>query len=660
VEASQKSIAADQTLEVLGVPIEVAELSRKLHAGRTAGLEIEVSTDILNAFALSNQPGWSVGENRLAFSSLQFRNQCVAALFHQEWRNSGSDPNQTFAISHQLRCNEIGHDDQACGRFLALVHQATDVFQAGTAWILQDGVNVFSCLHAIGAAFRYLDITNFESLIDLVEAQHEKTKNEFAGGVFFQQLETAISASPQSCRALHLAVVRRISLQNGGLYLATLRALARSGAADEAIVTAFSEAESGDHFVRMQAVAGVALLISHYEVAQENTSESLKLLRSTVASSNDELRSIAIRGIGHAAQKHEELYGDLLLLAKSGDQLALYAISNHLSANWALAKAHPRFIDLVRALCLVSEENKAALDDFDWILSHLLGSTEFVDLGVECLTNWMSKHSGPVARDRDVIDAFDQTVLKLAETPTLLSRIITSWFVSDSPQLGSACGGLVRYLEVRNLEGLHFSSEVLDGLDAASLKYLARRMLGHVYSERQLLSLTFSLLNTVNAKARTFGLVHTLLATEVGRDFVGTTLDALKLKIEVSDSELRSLFESVHSEISSYTGRIDSLPRLQELKAPHRLRRLLATRRMKQLNESMERENEKSVLRQLATQIPLKAGIGWFSVTADGVGQTSRLQSISHSVALPMRAVNDPVGYEIRGLQYRYAKKGDE
>ena len=78
------------------------------------------------------------------------------------------------------------------------------------------------------------------------------------------------------------------------------------------------------------------------------------------------------------------------------------------------------------------------------------------------------------------------------------------------------------------------------------------------------------------------------------------------------------------------------------------------------MKRAQDAANEKSVLRSLFKEVPLKAGRGWFAVSNNQVGPTQKLQTISHSMSLPKRAFTDPVGYAISGLHYRIAKREDE
>ena len=132
-----------------------------------------------------------------------------------------------------------------------------------------------------------------------------------------------------------------------------------------------------------------------------------------------------------------------------------------------------------------------------------------------------------------------------------------------------------------------FAKSVLDSLEAGDLKYLARRMLGYVISEEPLLSLTFSLLSTLEAPNGTFGLVKSILCKEVGRDYVKATLDAINENLEIQLAA-KAMLAAAHAELSQYVDLLDALSRVQELRPSLRLQRAIQLRRSRRMRESMD------------------------------------------------------------------------
>jgi hypothetical protein len=371
-------------------------------------------------------------------------------------------------------------------------------------------------------------------------------------------------------------------------------------------------------------------------------------------------RQAAIRAVAHAATCEPRFLSELVFLAQSGEQFVLAVVANFLFLNREQLKNSEHLETLVRSLVGLKPEFKGTIENFDWILHELYADPAHRELVFECLSAWTTQHGSRKLRDAESIELFHQTILQIADDGDALPRLITYWLSADELQLAAACGGLISFFWVRGVKKPIFSKEILDTLSAPDLMYLARRMLGYVVSEEPLISMVFSMLNTHDAKSRTFELVYTLLVREVGRDFTHATLEAIKERTETANADEARLLNAAHANISAYIEAIEGLPRLQELRPPLQLRRLIALNRAREMRKSMDDANEKSVFRQLATETPLKAGVGWFSVSNGGVGETHRLQSFSANASLPRRALADPVGYAISGLGYRLAKRGEE
>lgn len=104
---------------------------------------------------------------------------------------------------------------------------------------------------------------------------------------------------------------------------------------------------------------------------------------------------------------------------------------------------------------------------------------------------------------------------------------------------------------------------------------------------------------------------------------------------------------------------LEALPRLTELRPPPTLQRQFAKARAKQINKAMMAERKKSIIRQIVTEVPIKAGIGWFSFRDGAYTEPSYLKSISHSVELPRRTTLDTVGAELRLWSMSHAARDD-
>lgn len=641
------------------IPHAVAKLAKSLHAEGNSNLTIECS-DIIKIPSSSDL--WTYTETHIIFATLEVRNNCVAELIFSEFTESSTPltGKMLFDAAYELWRYEISHADKASGKLLAMANTRVSIFQLAIEVIQTGDLSVFDTLHLLEAAMPYLSEITVDDLLGIVEAQYKGTKGDLAAGLFFNAIEKALISRPELAKALYERVKSSLSDSSANLYSVPLMALALAEHLDETIKNVLDDMELNNPLVVRLAIITVGMLLAAHELKSDQYSDCIEALRKSFSSCDINIHQAAIQAIGHAASKHRELLSDLLSAAQSSDQFGLVVISNFLLRNFDAVKSDALFPELVRSLKGLLPTTARGIDNFDWVLSNLIGDPYFNQLSYECLTEWIVLHGDPKLREKESVEVFDQTIQKLVEMPEILSNLITHWFVADEQQLGAACSQLISFLWVRGFRQPIFSKSVLDNLNATDCIYLVRRMLGYVYSEDALLSLTFSLLNTENASERTHGLVHALLCQELGRDYHQATLDAIDSYNITANSELNALLESARTKLLNYSNALYGLPRLQELKPPLQVRRALALQRSKGMRKSMDDANEKSIIRQIATQIPLKAGLGWFSVYNGNLSETNHLHSLSHEVSLPRRLISDPVGYAISGLGYRIARRGDE
>lgn len=643
------------------MPDSVGQLALGLHHQRNENLSVEDDSVLHIEDDTQEPPSWTVEGNRLLFSSLAARNQCAALQFYRENVDPLTSLPETsaFNLAHELWRYEIGRADSAAGRFVALLDRQVKVLEAAAHLIGSGEEEVFRVLHVVEVALKYLPIITVDELCTLVTVQHPRTEGDLARGMLFNVIEDVLVDRPEFTWQLYRHLSSTIT--NATLHLATssLLALARGGDLENVLDRALADAESGSEMLAQAALLAIGRLLNANDLPVDSTEKCIGALRKGLQHSTADVKQVAMHSIELGARRHRKLRDDLLDLGRALDRGALAVVVQHLFMNNEAIRQDDRLPDFLEVITHVPPDLGRCIDDIDWVISQLWKDSDKSELLLGFLRTWIIRHGGQKIREDETIERFDQTIAAICERPQVLQRLITEWLVADEPQLTSACCGLISFLWVRGVRDLSFSREILDDMDQPAIIHLVRRMLGFVYSEEPLLSLTFSLLESRDAPARTYSIVLTLLTKDVGRNYVEGTLQAITYRMEIASDSLHPLFESARKELTSYQKALDDLPVLQELRGPLQLRRAIALRKAADMRKTMDAANEKSVFLKLVTQVPIKAGIGCFSVRDGKIGETSHFGSVSHSVTLPRRAIGDPVGYAIDGLLYRLSKRGD-
>lgn len=650
---------APSAFDILLTPAGIASLAKSLHLQRGTHLTTEYGDLDLESHSSSD---WSIERTQITFASLEVRNQCVASLVFGELTQNATAlvKESLFDAARSLWRYETNHKDKASGRLLALASTQTNIFSWAVELIGSGHQRPDDILHLMEAAIPYVSNVSAEELLALIEATNQISNDTTRAGYFLSVIEKDLIERPELARNLFGLIKAQASEFTSSTYSLPVLVLAKTGNLEEAVGYALEDAQLTDSLLLPHVLWSIGRLLVECELSADQVALCMATLRQHVQTPHAGNQNRVVHAMALAAAKHYTLLPDLLEMANSKDQEVLSTVAVFLFRHEEAIRDHEKFPELLRTLIQLSPDNTHGINSFDWVLSKLVGHAEFEPLSYLCLTEWIILHGNALRDDKNAVALFDQTIHEYVARPELFARLITQWLIADEVALCTAYKELISHLWARNVREPVFSKEILDQLDAGGLLYLARRMLGYTHSEEALLSLTFSLLNTHDAKQRTFGLVYSLLLQEVGQDYLQAVLTMIDAKHKEADPDSSALLDSVRTKLTAYAKALDDLPRLEELRPPTQLRKALLSERQKSMRISMEEAHEKSFFRQFMTQVPLKAGVGWFSIENGNVGDTNYLQSLSQAVSLPRRYVSDPVGYAISGINFRGSKRGDE
>lgn len=641
------------------IPHEVSRLAFQLHSQRTDKISIE-ALDTTSFASPEISEICHIEGNELIFTSLAARNHCTAVHCLRDFEKSEFplDVRTIFDKAHELWTKEIIYDDFASGRFLGLISTKLNILKAGYDSIFSSNDRSISdIMRSIGNALPFLANIDTQDLIDLVEAQHLKTSGNLPASIFFNQLRDYLSVHTSDAKTLYALVRENITEAKTELYGAALFSMAMAGQIREATKLALDDIKSGCDDILIAALWVLGRLSRQWEKEPDLKIHVQETIKAMGYHSELKVKLQAWNALSNAAGSQPELIPELLAHAQTKNQEALQILGNFVSTNLEVVKSHPSFNDILYTLTDLDIDR---INNFDYALSRLIDSGADNQLIYHYLTIWMVKHYDNRALGDKLITCFDQSIMKLASNP-LLSDLITGWLISEEQSLGAAFDDLIGHLWIHGITQPVLSKAIIDSLTAEDFKYLARRLLGWTFHEEPLLSLTFSLLETDDAKSRTFGLVYHLLVKHIGRDYPKATLDNIQDKLSNASPEVVNLLSSAKDELLAYTEAINQLPLRQELKPPMQLCRAIAVKRARENRDSMEKVNEQSIFNQFCLKIPLKeAGIGFFCFREGNIGEITRLYSRSYSASLPEQSLIDPLNDEISRLGFRCAKRGDK
>jgi hypothetical protein len=640
------------------LPGLIGTVALDIHTNRPEGLT--GTLPIIREWSSTQRetPDYQIDGDTVRFSSIEARNSVLAAHLFRENQAVHFGEQDWVSLAHDLLVREIGKDS-AAGRLLALVHETCDVFKMAASVINRKSMKVFDVLYLVEASLPYLKDLPPDGIWDLCEAQHELTKDDAAAGVLFGNLIETLVGHPDVCRALHGRLRKEISAATANLHPTAILALAKSSP-EEAFEFTLEDVKSLDPMLRAPAVRTLGRLIALSLVTPDSIPEAAGAVIENISHPEESVRRTAIWAAAGATHASDVFIESLSDLGAASNPDALAAIAESLSRNLPEMKDKPYFGKWVRFLCKLPSSSTGVIERFDHLLSRLLSDPDHQELAVSCLALWVCNNGSENPRDHYVPELFDITSFELAKRPELLSQVITAWFLNDNRKLPAAAAGLLSRLGISGVESPVFNTSILDTLDERDLLFLARRLVGFIFFEGPLLSLALSLFRTKNASQRVFGILYSLFVEELGYDYPTSTINALELlKSTDADQDLKTFCTAV---VEAIKGRMDSLaalPRLVELMPSSSLQRQFRKARARQMDASIENAKKGSLIRQIATEVSIKAGVGSFSFREGVYTDTSYLKSLSHSVVLPRRYLLDSIGYERQLLMLRNVDRNE-
>lgn len=636
-----------------------AELALRLHRQGGIELRIDVPGDAVLTVADLPDGCQLVDETVVQFNSLAARNDMVAmAAFAGLQSSSGIDGHVLFECAYELWRHEIGHNDQASGRLLALASVGIDVLTIA-AQRIRNGSDVFDVLHLVKAAFPHLQVVETSSIIDLFMAKYEPTKNDLGGEAIHSALESWLETRVDNALQLHAKALENLSEATASLLGNAVVALAKTDYAT-AVEVARDDALSGTPLRAQVGVWSLGRLLLKERAPPLLMDLVIQTILNLIEHEEGELRSHVIRaavGTMHVMDAFDPI---LQRLAEGGDQDVLCAVATALdfqAKELGERRITQRWLGLLTSL---KPEFKGAIRNLDHALASLLSDPANVPMVVSTLEEWVAKHGHRVAIDSETARLFDHTVSELFPLEASWASLIADWLLSGEQAHPAALAGFLNELSHHSRTELRLDKGRLDGLATEDLLFLARRLLGYVHDSAQLTSLALSMLLSNEPEKRIYPVLRALLVDEIGYDYPESTAAACRKEAETASPDSQKDFLLMVAEmIDQVVNAQSSLPMLNELLPPPKLRRLFSRARAKQMNESFEEAGKNSIWRQIATQITIKAGRGTFSYRDANYGPSMKLSSMSHSIELPRREVFDPIGNSIRHLGFRLAKRDE-
>lgn len=621
---------------------------------------IELSGAELVVFANdAAEPSFQIVDTKLEFRSLAIRNQLAAEEAAKSV--SGEDGIALFEAASELLRYELTESDHASVRLLMIVAKDRDLLLDAAEALASGRLTALKAATLLAGVISRLEDINAESLIEFCRALQIACKGDIRPSPFFAPLVTELSKRKELISKSLSVCQNEADDRDSGLYGASLLSLAETDVS-AAVALAINGLSSSKSVLRLTNLWVLGVICADGTVPDSQVAVVDGPLNEILARGDNELHRSACSVVADALHVRTLCSKAWKQLLEEADSDALCSLAPVLFRNYRVMKEKREFELMLRQCLPLSPQYPSEVGLIDAVLSRLLsdgaGHNPFI---VDWLTEWVARHGAGDFQDRGFIELFGQTVHRLRSERSLLETLVTRWLLHEGRETPAAAGSLLSHLTLHEVEPLDFDIAEIDKLDADGLVFLCRRLLGFVIDEKQLISLMLSLLRVYEAGLRTYRLFAEIAVAEVGYDYPTATLERLKSSRDGTNiDEERNLLDSVIQDIERFVSELDGLPEASELWPPTRLVRNFARARDKAMRRDNRAAHEKSFMAQLAKQIPVKGGTGFFSYSDDRYTAVAQMTTVSAGVTLPRREIFDPVGQALNRLNFQIAKRGDK
>lgn len=332
-------------------------------------------------------------------------------------------------------------------------------------------------------------------------------------------------------------------------------------------------------------------------------------------------------------------------------------IGDHLAYRGEHLKSQHWYTEQIALLASKSGQSPGSYHGIDHILTEMYKSQQKA-ASLDWLDIWMGANSDS---SLSLPEEFPQFFEALALEDEVLGALLAKWLTQPDPDAQRMTRSIIDTLGLRERGSLRFPTSTLDAMSLSGLLHLVRRVLGNVIREEQRISLLWSLTRTESAETRTYPLIRDAMVNFVGYDYPTATrdyLDAIIAKEQLTPTA--KLAQEILDAMGTYYNALDALPTIEELRPLSEHSHRFAKEHHRKMNAAFEEASKKSIWRQIATTIHLKAGRSSFSMRDGRVGEKMHMSSASHSMALPRSESIDKVGSDLQRKHFILGVESDE
>lgn len=625
-------------------------IAHKLFLERTGSLEYELTEKEFTLLSEEESGDYYLKGNKLIFSSYESRDKYIVTYYCSTIDFNDPDVKEKILkLSFDIYSIGLRGGTSTAGLFLSQYEDKIDILDM----LATSTRNHYETTSLTDQFLSHTKNIDTKLIFRFFSDNHTKS-NGYIGtfNLFSQRLSKDASKCHDIIREFYLNIKKDVLF----LYNIALFSLQKDYYSS-AINILLDDIEKNDAILSPQALWIAGRVVEKSNVDYRNNEIELAI-KDKIISQVTGISNAAIQAAVNTLDKFPELCHIINELLKDNHIKATTFLCQRIATDKKL-QSHVYFPDWISIICINSGDNIELREIIFYILSSLTEDEAKHQLLISCLFIMIKNNS--IARKSQDIDNFLYNATKSSE---LTNKIFTLAIINDIPKIAEFSQLLSTHLMINDSNHLlSYSLPIINNFTERDFIFLVRRTLGFISDEKHLMSSILSLLNVDNANKRTGNLVLSVVSNEIAIDYPNYVIDTtieLKNKIRNKKSHILKIYDDILSHTEEYLNHLKKYPRRKEFEPPSASVLSFQKERDKVMAKSQEMLNEDSVVFKIATRIPLKAGIASFYYNGDfgtGYSEPSYLYPFSSSYSLPRRHVMDNVGYEIRTVMFKTAKR---
>lgn len=628
----------------------VQNIGHKLFLERSGSLEYELTEKEFALLSEEKSDGYYLKDNKLIFSSYEDRDKYTIRYYCSTIDFSDVNVKEKILkVSFDIYAVGLMGDNSTAGLFLSQYEDKIDTWDMLTT-------STRNHYETTSLADQFLNHTkNIETKV--IFRFFSEIYNKFNGYIgTFPLFSDRLSEDTSKCHEIIKEFYLDIKQDVLFLYNIAMLALQKDDYSS-AIDILLEDIEKNDVTLSPQALRILGRFVERNNIEYRND-EIKSVIKDKIASPVTDISNAAIQATVNTIEKIPELCQIINKLLKDNHIKATASLCQRMATVKNL-QSHADFPDWINIICINSGDDIELRGLIFHILSSLTEDGTKHQLLINCLFV-MIKNSSIVRKSQE-IENFLYNATKSSE---LTNKIFTLALIDDTPEIAEFSRLLSTHLMVNNSSHLlNYSLPIINDFTERDFIFLVRRTLGFISNEKHLISSILSLLNVDNANKRTGNLVLSVISNEIAMDYPSYVIDVIrecKNKIRNKKNHILKIYDDILVHTEDYLNSLKKYPRRKEFEPPSTYVQSFQKERDKVMAKNQEAINEDSFVFKIATRIPLKAGIASFYYHGDfgtGYSEPSYLHPFSSSYSLPRRYVMDNVGYEIRTVMFKTAKR---